>query len=267
MGSEMCIRDSFYAKGESLGSAAINFDWYGNNAGADDDDDDGFGNTGVYYIVASADPHVVTPITFDLSQFSVDVDVTIRTADGNKDTTLRWRVSDSSDVWDTITRSLPDDTSTVFATENLEDGTTYEIEVYITDDQVDTTETSNFTTSTYTHEVTVSNITSNGATFTTTSLINSGSRPAYWRYGIHGSDVWSQTLQTTADSSVDSGAATLTVSNLVPETRYRVEANLAVDSWDSSTNIIDRTSFTTSCLLYTSPSPRDRTRSRMPSSA
>ena len=31
--------------------------------------------------------------------------------------------------------------------------------------------------------------------------------------------------------------------------------------------IIDATSGNTGCLLYTSPSPRDRTRSRMPSSA
>ena len=146
-------------------------------------------------------------------------------------------------------------TSTVFAVENLEDATTYEIEVYITDDQVDTTETSSFTTSTQSREVTVSSITSDGATFTTTSLINSDSRPAYWRYGIHGSDVWGQTLQTTADSDVNSGAATLTVSNLVPETRYRVEANLAVDSWDSSTNIIDRTSFTTSAVAAPTPVP------------
>ena len=30
---------------------------------------------------------------------------------------------------------------------------------------------------------------------------------------------------------------------------------------------VDASSLTTGCLLYTSPSPRDRTRSRMPSSA
>ena len=31
--------------------------------------------------------------------------------------------------------------------------------------------------------------------------------------------------------------------------------------------VLSRTNFFVSCLLYTSPSPRDRTRSRMPSSA
>ena len=38
--------------------------------------------------------------------------------------------------------------------------------------------------------------------------------------------------------------------------------NTAVNYKDTRINIID-----TPCLLYTSPSPRDRTRSRMPSSA
>ena len=203
--------------------------------------------------IRAVDPSVVTPITFTLSQFSTNVNITITTDEGDKDTTLRWRVSGSSDVWETITQSLPHNTSTVFAVENLEDATTYEIEVYITDDQVDTTETSSFTTSTQSREVTVSGITSDGATFTTDGLINSGSRPAYWRHGIHGSDVWSQTLQTTADSDVNSGAATLTLSDLSPETRYRLEANLAVDSWNSSSNIIDRTSFTTSAVAAPTP--------------
>ena len=36
---------------------------------------------------------------------------------------------------------------------------------------------------------------------------------------------------------------------------------------DFPINWIDRISLFLSCLLYTSPSPRDRTRSRMPSSA
>ena len=36
---------------------------------------------------------------------------------------------------------------------------------------------------------------------------------------------------------------------------------LEVESFESSTSELD------TCLLYTSPSPRDRTRSRMPSSA
>ena len=36
-------------------------------------------------------------------------------------------------------------------------------------------------------------------------------------------------------------------------------------TWEPNPNITN--SQTTTCLLYTSPSPRDRTRSRMPSSA
>ena len=38
--------------------------------------------------------------------------------------------------------------------------------------------------------------------------------------------------------------------------------NSSVDEWATRVRIIDN-----NCLLYTSPSPRDRTRSRMPSSA
>ena len=40
-----------------------------------------------------------------------------------------------------------------------------------------------------------------------------------------------------------------------------------VDEFDLPESIIDRKVRHMSCLLYTSPSPRDRTRSRMPSSA
>ena len=36
---------------------------------------------------------------------------------------------------------------------------------------------------------------------------------------------------------------------------------------DVTVNAVDNATFSYSCLLYTSPSPRDRTRSRMPSSA
>ena len=43
-------------------------------------------------------------------------------------------------------------------------------------------------------------------------------------------------------------------------------ANLVVEAGESKENIGD-TSYYKPCLLYTSPSPRDRTRSRMPSSA
>ena len=47
--------------------------------------------------------------------------------------------------------------------------------------------------------------------------------------------------------------------NLAKDTEHRIE-------WNVSDGCGNRGSFT-SCLLYTSPSPRDRTRSRMPSSA
>ena len=41
----------------------------------------------------------------------------------------------------------------------------------------------------------------------------------------------------------------------------------AVSTWNSGYMFIGFIGFTYTCLLYTSPSPRDRTRSRMPSSA
>ena len=43
---------------------------------------------------------------------------------------------------------------------------------------------------------------------------------------------------------------------------------IALDAADTATGVTDRVKFFChTCLLYTSPSPRDRTRSRMPSSA
>ena len=50
-----------------------------------------------------------------------------------------------------------------------------------------------------------------------------------------------------------------------PEFLYEV-IQLAITAGATTINIPDTVGFTT-CLLYTSPSPRDRTRSRMPSSA
>ena len=51
--------------------------------------------------------------------------------------------------------------------------------------------------------------------------------------------------------------------DLIQETLFRALANR--DKYNVGTNI--KAWLYTICLLYTSPSPRDRTRSRMPSSA
>jgi len=42
---------------------------------------------------------------------------------------------------------------------------------------------------------------------------------------------------------------------------------ISVDEWGAETKTITSNVPARVCLLYTSPSPRDRTRSRMPSSA
>ena len=48
----------------------------------------------------------------------------------------------------------------------------------------------------------------------------------------------------------------------VPDAGHTTLINLLIDDVDVTTNVL-----TTDCLLYTSPSPRDATLSRMPSSA
>ena len=54
---------------------------------------------------------------------------------------------------------------------------------------------------------------------------------------------------------------------------WRVNDRVAIiggageENLDKAEIILELNGFTKSCLLYTSPSPRDRTRSRMPSSA
>ena len=49
---------------------------------------------------------------------------------------------------------------------------------------------------------------------------------------------------------------------ILSESFSQAYLNSSVDEWATRVRIIDN-----NCLLYTSPSPRDRTRSRMPSSA
>ena len=72
----------------------------------------------------------------------------------------------------------------------------------------------------------------------------------------------------------DQGDFPLNALTITEETETVDAARLTIDSVAASSNPIllfdtDRTGFITdiTCLLYTSPSPRDRTRSRMPSSA
>ena len=46
-----------------------------------------------------------------------------------------------------------------------------------------------------------------------------------------------------------------------------VKSDVYLDVQKIAREVINKIGYTKSCLLYTSPSPRDRTRSRMPSSA
>ena len=50
-------------------------------------------------------------------------------------------------------------------------------------------------------------------------------------------------------------------------TENTIGLSTSTDQWDANSKRITNVANPTSCLLYTSPSPRDRTRSRMPSSA
>ena len=60
----------------------------------------------------------------------------------------------------------------------------------------------------------------------------------------------------------------LSIAALVLSILFTVGANNAVDGVEERIiQPIDRLTEQIDCLLYTSPSPRDRTRSRMPSSA
>ena len=52
-----------------------------------------------------------------------------------------------------------------------------------------------------------------------------------------------------------------------PEGVKLVSVAVAVACWDVRTTAFVNLAWSVACLLYTSPSPRDRTRSRMPSSA
>ena len=78
---------------------------------------------------------------------------------------------------------------------------------------------------------------------------------------------------TDAGAAIGAGASAITsiqtadlnVGDLVVNQNFRSGAKIHSIT-NSSSLLVDRSSVNT-CLLYTSPSPRDRTRSRMPSSA
>ena len=57
------------------------------------------------------------------------------------------------------------------------------------------------------------------------------------------------------------------ISNEMPTGGQVQSGNVAITGTGTNHMIIDSKSQKSICLLYTSPSPRDRTRSRMPSSA
>ena len=54
------------------------------------------------------------------------------------------------------------------------------------------------------------------------------------------------------------------VAKLRPAFQFQTEV---LESMETAPIVVDGIMYLTTCLLYTSPSPRDRTRSRMPSSA
>ena len=81
---------------------------------------------------------------------------------------------------------------------------------------------------------------------------------------LPGGDIPSdQGLNTSWTRSIDGKETTITLQDL---NDYLDENNVAVEEIDTK-SIEDILIETESCLLYTSPSPRDRQKSRMPSSA
>ena len=78
----------------------------------------------------------------------------------------------------------------------------------------------------------------------------------------------SGTLTVTGDVSFDGGAFTFNQSGAAVDARFEGDTDQNLIITDGSTDRVGMgIAAPNSCLLYTSPSPRDRTRSRMPSSA
>ena len=103
------------------------------------------------------------------------------------------------------------------------------------------------------------------------------------RYSITGATVYHDTtvsgtstatfIRPTDVSALDTDSRTFVSTdswNYTPTTQYRtwVITSNSMDAFtESMLGTLDNSGYSLSCLLYTSPSPRDRTRSRMPSSA
>ena len=82
---------------------------------------------------------------------------------------------------------------------------------------------------------------------------------------INGNLDATNTSYTSTDIS-SGGNQTFAIGNIV-ETSSGIEAEAQFEGYISNLRVVKGTAIYSSCLLYTSPSPRDRTRSRMPSSA
>ena len=78
-------------------------------------------------------------------------------------------------------------------------------------------------------------------------------------------------IQITVDSDDPTTPApndpTVTEMDQIPSMEVIKTAVVIDNNGDGKNGIGDTIAYTITCLLYTSPSPRDRTRSRMPSSA
>ena len=78
------------------------------------------------------------------------------------------------------------------------------------------------------------------------------------------SDNWARTIYVNNRRVESTGARWVQNSNIVSDTSTRGRTRVTGRRRSGNRLFTDRS---TTCLLYTSPSPRDRTRSRMPSSA
>ena len=109
------------------------------------------------------------------------------------------------------------------------------------------------------------------------AVATAGHQYGFQTHGIvRGEELESQTLNPTLQYCAQKGMALHFVSRTLYRNKKQALANLIIDDKnpyvipEGGTNALavnGCAEILTSCLLYTSPSPRDRTRSRMPSSA